>query len=179
MKPGAGRGRREPEWSVLRRSVVRYFSADPSYDMQEFLLGGRLSLYIGWGRTFNPEAKVIQMDKEPEEIGRNKPADLPIFSDINRAIIKLNSSIGDNFDFSKWLTACENWKKEEWAEVDKLKASDEKPLHVLRVVKAIEDYFGNEAMICIDGGDTQAWTCLLYTSPSPRDRQKSRMPSSA
>ena len=25
----------------------------------------------------------------------------------------------------------------------------------------------------------QARTCLLYTSPSPRDRQKSRMPSSA
>ena len=24
-----------------------------------------------------------------------------------------------------------------------------------------------------------AYTCLLYTSPSPRDRQKSRMPSSA
>ena len=24
-----------------------------------------------------------------------------------------------------------------------------------------------------------AFTCLLYTSPSPRDRQKSRMPSSA
>ena len=24
-----------------------------------------------------------------------------------------------------------------------------------------------------------AWVCLLYTSPSPRDRQKSRMPSSA
>ena len=26
---------------------------------------------------------------------------------------------------------------------------------------------------------TQAYVCLLYTSPSPRDRQKSRMPSSA
>ena len=25
----------------------------------------------------------------------------------------------------------------------------------------------------------EAWCCLLYTSPSPRDRQKSRMPSSA
>ena len=24
-----------------------------------------------------------------------------------------------------------------------------------------------------------SWDCLLYTSPSPRDRQKSRMPSSA
>ena len=26
---------------------------------------------------------------------------------------------------------------------------------------------------------TGAWACLLYTSPSPRDRQKTRMPSSA
>ena len=28
-------------------------------------------------------------------------------------------------------------------------------------------------------GNTRPNTCLLYTSPSPRDRQKSRMPSSA
>ena len=27
--------------------------------------------------------------------------------------------------------------------------------------------------------DRIAYSCLLYTSPSPRDRQKSRMPSSA
>ena len=41
--------------------------------------------------------------------------------------------------------------------------------------------------ILLDGGMVQSiddfvlhkWTCLLYTSPSPRDRQKSRMPSSA
>ena len=29
------------------------------------------------------------------------------------------------------------------------------------------------------GRGIRAWSCLLYTSPSPRDRQKSRMPSSA
>ena len=29
------------------------------------------------------------------------------------------------------------------------------------------------------GGGYDATTCLLYTSPSPRDRQKTRMPSSA
>ena len=29
---------------------------------------------------------------------------------------------------------------------------------------------------CVNG---TLYTCLLYTSPSPRDRQKSRMPSSA
>ena len=33
----------------------------------------------------------------------------------------------------------------------------------------------------LDGGDTivQKKTCLLYTSPSPRDTERSRMPSSA
>ena len=31
----------------------------------------------------------------------------------------------------------------------------------------------------VDGLVSNFYTCLLYTSPSPRDRQKSRMPSSA
>ena len=35
------------------------------------------------------------------------------------------------------------------------------------------------AMWKIYGGGKDAVACLLYTSPSPRDRQKSRMPSSA
>ena len=30
-----------------------------------------------------------------------------------------------------------------------------------------------------DRWGAETYTCLLYTSPSPRDRQKSRMPSSA
>ena len=33
--------------------------------------------------------------------------------------------------------------------------------------------------IAITGTNGKSTTCLLYTSPSPRDRQKSRMPSSA
>ena len=34
-------------------------------------------------------------------------------------------------------------------------------------------------LIASGGVDVHSGTCLLYTSPSPRDRQKSRMPSSA
>ena len=34
-------------------------------------------------------------------------------------------------------------------------------------------------LISVVVGAGAAWFCLLYTSPSPRDRQKSRMPSSA
>ena len=55
----------------------------------------------------------------------------------------------------------------------------------------VEDYvFGNHSQMLIDPAEDRLRSefegvqrsyipCLLYTSPSPRDRQKSRMPSSA
>ena len=42
--------------------------------------------------------------------------------------------------------------------------------------EAIKKQFKN---ITIDGCDISADSCLLYTSPSPRDVEESRMPSSA
>ena len=36
-----------------------------------------------------------------------------------------------------------------------------------------------KANVVYTKGASNSFTCLLYTSPSPRDRQKSRMPSSA
>ena len=38
---------------------------------------------------------------------------------------------------------------------------------------------GKEAMMKTMSLVPQLWDCLLYTSPSPRDRTRSRMPSSA
>ncbi|MEE2701633.1 MAG: thiamine pyrophosphate-binding protein [Thermodesulfobacteriota bacterium] len=130
------------------------------------LLGVRLSLYIGWGRTFNPSAKIVQVDIESEEIGRNIPAHLPIISDINKALIKVNDRLAHEpivkDAFSEWMNTCIKWKDAEWKAITKLKNSDTKPLHVLRVVKSIEDVLGEDAMLCIDGGDTQAWTDSVY-----------------
>ena len=43
-----------------------------------------------------------------------------------------------------------------------------------------DNYFGPAKAKILGGeGSGALGTCLLYTSPSPRDRQKSRMPSSA
>ena len=40
-------------------------------------------------------------------------------------------------------------------------------------------FFAKPADAIVADGGTVPYPCLLYTSPSPRDRQKSRMPSSA
>ena len=62
----------------------------------------------------------------------------------------------------------DNWK---WHMYDTVKGSD-----WLGDQDSIE-YLCREAPKAVY--ELEHWGCLLYTSPSPRDRQKSRMPSSA
>ena len=58
---------------------------------------------------------------------------------------------------------------------------------ITNIVDSIEEYESSDALFIDVGGrsvvpgfiDAHNHFCLLYTSPSPRDRQKSRMPSSA
>ena len=57
------------------------------------------------------------------------------------------------------------------------------PVAVRGVLRALKEE--DQAVICSATSCLEVstflypYTCLLYTSPSPRDRQKSRMPSSA
>ena len=52
---------------------------------------------------------------------------------------------------------------------------ERRALHVERLVGGAFD----DAPLFVEDFHGQGMACLLYTSPSPRDRQKSRMPSSA
>ena len=64
-------------------------------------------------------------------------------------------------------------KKGNWRDSER---KDAKLLAVVYVLTVGEK--GKAAGVDVDLGN-QCKLCLLYTSPSPRDRQKSRMPSSA
>ena len=50
---------------------------------------------------------------------------------------------------------------------------------ILVHVKGVKVHFPIKKGVIIDRTVGYVYACLLYTSPSPRDRQKSRMPSSA
>ena len=60
------------------------------------------------------------------------------------------------------------------------------PVPIRRGHMQLYDYLAGPAKNCPAGtivnvplGGREVWGCLLYTSPSPRDRYISRMPSSA
>ncbi|HXG30196.1 MAG TPA: thiamine pyrophosphate-binding protein [Thermodesulfobacteriota bacterium] len=134
------------------------------------LLGIRLSLYIGFGRTFNPDAKIIQVDIDPGEIGRNRPADLGIVGDISRVLSQISDylethSIHLNYD--PWVRQARAWRDEEWQGVEEIRNSDKTPIHALRVIKEVEEVMGGDGMLVIDGGDTQVWTDTTYRVRKP------------
>ena len=53
-------------------------------------------------------------------------------------------------------------------------------IHIETLKNSIEEHLKKNIVTRIDQSKSvQPTFCLLYTSPSPRDRQKSRMPSSA
>jgi acetolactate synthase-1/2/3 large subunit len=127
-------------------------------------------LYIGFGRTFNSKAKIIQVDIEAGEIGRNRPADLGIIGDIGKVLEKLREKIKQKkikFNFKSWINEAKVIRKKAWAETAKIRKSNKKPIHALRVIKAVEDVIGENGMLVIDGGDTQAFSDGTYKVKLP------------
>ena len=75
-------------------------------------------------------------------------------------------------------------RRQELIDLTLTDVNDDNGLIVVRAGKGNKDRFvpiGDRALQWIDqyATDVRPSYCLLYTSPSPRDRQKSRMPSSA
>ena len=53
------------------------------------------------------------------------------------------------------------------------------PSDLVAYLAELDDFIAKEIKPLEEQDDNIRFFCLLYTSPSPRDRQKSRMPSSA
>lgn len=134
-------------------------------------LGARLSLYYIFGDLFNQEAKIIQVDIEAEEIGRNRSVDLSVVSDIQGLLAVCNrlieeKKLGSGFQkrFEDWASALRTAGE---AGKDEAKAQWESkaiPIHPLRLTAEINHFMNREDDIVVaDGGDTQIWMGMTRT----------------
>ncbi|MGD2184767.1 MAG: thiamine pyrophosphate-dependent enzyme, partial [Desulfobacterales bacterium] len=134
-------------------------------------LGARMSLYYLFGDLFNKEAKIIQVDIEPEEIGRNRSVDLAVVSDVremlktgNRLIREKKMSRSLRQRFAGWVSALEQADEEGKAPARSDWQSDNIPIHPLRLAHEINQFMDREDDIVIaDGGDTQIWMGITRT----------------
>ncbi len=139
------------------------------------LVGGRLGDLDFWGK---PPAwgapgvqKWIQVDIAAENIGLNRPIDLALLGDAKATLKALLEAVRrrtgrkpENPQFADARAAQAGWLGQ-WEEGAR---SDQMPIHPLRLVREVREFFPRQAIMCADGGTTAVWAFYLNRIYEPR-----------
>jgi acetolactate synthase-1/2/3 large subunit len=121
------------------------------------ILGAPLDFRLGYGRppTFAEGAKVVMVDCDPGELGRNRPLELGLTGDIG-TILKAALDVVPRTMAARvapWLAAVRARETESRARLDALCASDDTPISHYRVAGEIARVVGPDTTLVGDGGD--------------------------
>lgn len=114
---------------------------------------------------FAPNAKVIHIDVDPAEIGKNVTVDLPIVGD---AKIILSHMV-------RAISQTKSTKTHEWVDyVSSFRAScmprlsfDDTPLKPQQVIKEISEAVTDDTILTTDVGQNQMWMAHYFTLTEP------------
>ena len=123
--------------------------------------------------AFAPRARVIHLDIDPAEIGKNRAADLPIVGDCKKVLSKLNKVLVELREESgsknagarkDWLRQVADWKTEHPL-VPEFGDTDIKPQQVIAEIDRISN---GEAIVTSDVGQHQMWCAQFIRFNHPR-----------
>src|SRR6202167_1150493 len=113
--------------------------------------------------AFAPHAKVIHVDIDPAEIGKNRAADIPIVGDVRRVLGKLNQTLaelrgtgplaGPSAARQAWCSQIRGWQ----AEHPLLPVTSDSEIKPQHLMKEIDRLSAGEAIVCSDVGQHQMW----------------------
>ena len=124
-------------------------------------------------KDFAPYAKVIHVDIDPAEIGKNRAADLPIVGDCRRVLKKVNKALRElapemaetkSKERTDWWRQVREWKAEHPLE-PVFSDTEIKPQHLVAEVNRLSD---GKAIVCSDVGQHQMWSAQLIRYDAPR-----------
>ncbi|MGA2039269.1 MAG: biosynthetic-type acetolactate synthase large subunit [Bryobacteraceae bacterium] len=123
--------------------------------------------------AFAPHAKVIHVDIDPAEIGKNRVPDVPIVGDVNRVLTRLVKVLREaagqpreNVSAARraWWKQIRDWKRQHPLE-PVFSDSEIKPQHLMAEIDRIS---GGEAIVASDVGQHQMWAAQLIRFNNPR-----------
>jgi acetolactate synthase-1/2/3 large subunit len=123
--------------------------------------------------AFAPHAKVIHVDIDPAEIGKNRVPDLPIVGDVKRVLQKLIKVLRDlapvhgdrnTAGRAAWWQQIRDWK-DEHPLTPEISSSEIKPQHLMREIDRLS---GGRAIVSSDVGQHQMWAAQFIRFNEPR-----------
>src|SRR6202049_1995050 len=123
--------------------------------------------------AFAPHAKVIHVDIDPAEIGKNRAPELPIVGDVKRVLAKLNKVLKElePSERGNKAPARQAWWRQgrEWKEKHPLtpefSTTEIKPQHLMVEIDRLS---GGQALVSSDVGQHQMWAAQFIGFNEPR-----------
>lgn len=135
-----------------------------------FAVGFRFSdRTTGKVKDFCPDAKIIHIDIDTAEIGKNVRVDLPIVADAKRALIAVRKAITEMAKKKKemlWLNRLKELR-EQFSEKE-LKEKTGRFLYPPRLLKELRKIMPRNGIVATEIGQNQMWTSLFYHIYEPR-----------
>jgi acetolactate synthase-1/2/3 large subunit len=134
-----------------------------------FVFGTPFDFRVDYGRapTWNPAAKVVQVDLDGSELGRNRAVDVPIHADSGLVLDQLAIAIGSKEApaFLSSLRAAEDAQRQ--AMLREME-SDADPPNPLRVCHEVGKRLGPRDVVVGDGGDFVATAAYVLPLEWPQ-----------
>jgi acetolactate synthase-1/2/3 large subunit len=113
---------------------------------------------------FAPHAKIVHIDIDPAEIGKNVAVDIPIVGDVKTVLEMINPMVSRNDKADDWRTLIQQWKSEY---PFRYNDSDE-VLKPQWVIEMLNETTKGEAIVTTDVGQHQMWAAQYYKFNHPR-----------
>ncbi|NLV37060.1 MAG: biosynthetic-type acetolactate synthase large subunit [Clostridiaceae bacterium] len=113
-------------------------------------------------KKFAPDAKIMHIDIDPAEIGKNITVHYPLIGNMKQILGSLTDRI-ENRGRSAW-----NEKIAEWKEQYPLKYDNGGSLKPHYIVERLYELTGGEALITTEVGQNQLWAAQFYKYTKPR-----------
>ncbi len=115
---------------------------------------------------FAKHAKIIHIDIDPSELNKNKPANIPIVSDVKYALRELNKTVASSKkEIAPWVRQCQQWKTDFPFKYNEQFEGILQQHAISELWKKTRD---GKTIITSGVGQHQMWVAQFYKFKSPR-----------